>query len=487
MNEPSGIPTSLGLTYSISWPEAVRSLLFAPEGTGVPFPLHEALRRFGAVLPPGFLPLAAIDEASIAIVAVADSEVSPAGYVFRYFLSEVPRRHQVALLDVDPLLYITSVRDELASRGPGLNRVVKEIGPAFSKSHLERHKRPRDFIVRPIRLASQNVIVGLAAIAQDSSFDGLSVPAWQTCEVPHVATHEGNRALAALTLCDAFQNGGTMEVRFDRPARIWRDGKEYTFKGHPEGVVPASLRRYGRTVGVALGEEDPKAIVPAEARQLFEAVTPMPAELRRRAQAAVATQGIAPERVCFSLLSQVWREIEMDFIMATTSRASSILGGGARWTDRLSRQAESEVCRSAVMVGMLHRRLDSIDNAAATTDADGVVRVVEDRARGVTWHVEDTLGCVTFVGLDTSEPLPWQGLGPSPATLTVLPRALATDDEVRRFGDAATPGAKAVLTPADAPEPALPPGMVLLRCPDRLADLDKDIERRLLKSRISRG
>ena len=98
--------------------------------------------------------------------------------------------------------------------------------------------------------------------------------------MPHVATHEANRALAALTLCDAFQNGGTMEIRFDRDARFMQDGKPITYHGHPEKAVPASLRRFGRTVGVTLGAEDPRAITPAEARELFLAITPMPAELR---------------------------------------------------------------------------------------------------------------------------------------------------------------------------------------------------------------
>jgi len=55
--------------------------------------------------------------------------------------------------------------------------------------------------------------------------------------------------------------------------------------------------------------------------------------------------------------------------------------------------------------------------------------------------------------------------------------AVAADD---------SPGLKAVLVPADVPLSANTGGVVVLRCPDRLADIDKDIERRLLTSRISR-
>jgi hypothetical protein len=113
-------------------------------------------------------------------------------------------------------------------------------------------------IVRPVRIACQNVIVGLAAIAQDSSFDGLSAVAWQTCEVAHVAANETNGALATSTRCDALQNGGTMEIRFDRKARVNLHGEDHFFDGHPGNAVPASLRRFGRVVGVELGVDDPK-------------------------------------------------------------------------------------------------------------------------------------------------------------------------------------------------------------------------------------
>jgi hypothetical protein len=113
-------------------------------------------------------------------------------------------------------------------------------------------------IVRPVRIACQNVIVGLAAIAQDSSFDGLLAVAWQTCEVAHVAANEANRALAALTLCDVFQKGGTMDIRFDRKAHVKLHGEDHFFDEHPENGVPTSLRRFGRVVGVELGVDDPK-------------------------------------------------------------------------------------------------------------------------------------------------------------------------------------------------------------------------------------
>lgn len=434
---------------------------------------------------PNLVPLMPVDERSIACVVLSDVDGPPLpgeGAVVRWHLDVKDVRYQAALLDTDCLSYIQSVTAELAARDAGLRRVLDKIGPAYEHSHLEKEKRPRDYVVRPVRIACQNVIVGLAAFAQDSSFDGLAVPAWQTCEVPHVATHEGNRALAALTLCDAFQNGGTMEIRFDREAHLMLDGKYVRLLGHPERAVPASLRRFGRTVGVQLGVEDPKAITPAEARELFLAITPMPGGLRARVETAVRRRGITPERICFLLLSQVWREIEMDFILSGTSRARSILDGGSPWTDRASRQAESEVCRAAAAVGMLFRRLNSTDAAADTAD----VRVVEDRTKGIGWMIDDSEAAVTFAGLDPGEPVPWtRGVG-GVGELTVYPRTAASDSSLDAVHRSGLPGHKALLVPADVPVPA-ESGVTVLRCPERLADLDRSIEDRLLKSRISRG
>ena len=438
-------------------------------------------------LPANFVPLVLLDDASVACIAGTPVEDQPAGtgggLVLRYFLNAGPPLEQQArVLDINARFFLHSWDQELAARDEGLRRMYDEIGPEYDQTHLARERRPRDYVVRPVRLACQNVVVGLAAIAQDSSIDGLSVVAWQTAEVPHVATHEANRALAALTLCDAYQNGGTMEIRFDRKVRLRVKGKEKTYEGHPEGRVPASLRRYGRSVGVLLGAEDRAAISPTEARELFLAVTPMPHQLRRRVERAVSRQAISPERLCYSLLSQVWREIELDLILGLSPRAASILEGGASWTDRLARQAESEVCRSAIMAGMLYRRLNGTDAASPGSDA----RVVEDRKRGVTWSVDEEHGAIRFDGLSQDDSLPWGGKGHHDRIVAAF-RTQVDSDQLNALAASDDATHLAVVVPSDAPTVGVPDGVSLLRCPDRLADIDKSIEERLLKSRISRS
>ncbi len=491
VSSTDSVAQSLGLVYGCTWARVTTDLLFLPEADGDSETVEAGIALIedllGSELPDWLLPLAWVDGESVACVVIADQSGCSMGEVRRLHLRPVPPASQLALLDVDPLLYVSSLDEELRTRTVGLKRLLDEVGPAYEHSHLDTAKRPRDYVLRPVRIACQNVIVGLAAIAQDASFDGLAVAAWQTCEVPHVATHEANRALAALTLCDAFQNGGTMEIRFDRRARITVDGKPTTFDGHPEKAVPASLRRFGRTVGVTLGAEDPAAITPSEARALFQAITPMPPDLRSRVLEAAERFGLTPERVFFALLSGVWAGIELDFLLACSARAHSILSGGAEWTDRVARQAESEACRAAAMTGMFFKRVDALDSARPA-DA-GAARVVEDRKRGVTWSVDDDAGVVTMHGLDDTSPIPWSRSHLGVSSLRLIPRSAVSPATIQLLktvmGQADTPCA--LLIPRDAPEPECPPGVVVLRCPDRLADIDKAIEGHLLTMRISRA
>ena len=141
------------------------------------------------------------------------------------------------------------------------------------------------------------------------------------------------------------------------------------------------------------------------------------------------------------------------------------------------------MCRGAVTAGMLFRRLNATDSAANGT---GEVRVVEDRTKGITWSVNGDEAAITFTGIDPREPVPWTFGLSGIDTLTVYPRAAATDGAIEAALNSRLPGHKALLLPADVPGPATA-DISILRCPDRLADIDKSIEERLLKSRISRG
>jgi hypothetical protein len=465
------------LLYRPTAPAGAHDLAWACETIeGSPWPLREDL-----------MPLLPVDDASFACAVVEEGGDVPIDSVVRWHLGVEDGAYQGKLLDSDVDLFVKSVAEELGAREAGLTRMLDEIGPWYESCYLAESKRPKDFVLRPVRLACQNVIAGLGAFTHVSSLDGMAVLAWQTCEVPHVGTHEANRALAALLLCDAYQSGGTMEIRFDWPVELdTAPSGPLRYEGHPEMTVPASLRRYGRTVGLELGSECPGSISPTEARDLFLSVTPMPAGLERRIHQAAARGVASPERLCYTLLSGVWRDVEVDFLLGTSERAGAILRGGAHWEFRSQRQAETQLARAALMIGMLHRRLDAQDSAGAA----GETRVLEDCRAGVAWSVVEELGAVMFEGL-RAERMPWQDGSAQceeGGSLLVLPRPFPSAEDVEAVRSLAEVGPAAIVVPDDADLTGIDvAGVIVLRCPDRLGELDLAIESNLLKLRLARA
>jgi len=421
--------------------------------------------------PDNYLPIMPVDELSMACVEYVEGPVTHIP-VRRWHLGPIDPRFQDMLLDMDLAAYVRSLREELEYRPRGLN-AMDRIARKYKAQYASKGTRPRGSVLRPVQLACQNVVIGLAALRHDPMFDGLRVPVYLTCEVPHVATHEANRALAALILCDAFQNGGTMEIRFgDRgmPCRI-----------------PPGLARFARTIDVPLGVDDPECISPAEARRLFTAVTPVPDDLRLRLEDLVDRGIINPERACYVLMAGVWTAIELDYVFATSSRTESIMKGGASFDQRGARQAELESCRAAAMLGMLHRLLTNADSAGAAG-----VRVFEDQTSHVSWNVNEDRGVVVLVA-DRPFALPWRstnhkGSGTNSETLICIPRGLPTKSDhatalqlQSEFPDTEVallvPADMAILVPSDVPT---------IVCPERLAELDVGIERRLATLRVGR-
>lgn len=461
-----------------------RAYLLAPKGP----PEQSLLQALGSLqllsaqrVDPDLLPIASVDDGSLACVVCERQGEAPKpdlGQVVRWHFDDVPPDTQRALLDTDAGLYLRTIAAEEAMREVGLQRMV-EVADEYEQSHGERI--PRAHECRPIRIACQNVIIGLAAYWYEARFDGLAVKAWQTCQAPHVAAHEGNRALAALTLAEAFRSGGTMEIRFD---------------DHLEHAVPASLRQFGRTHGIELAADD-ASITPAQARELLLAVTPLTDELRSSLRRRIDAGSLSAERACYVLLSGVWDPIELDFLLACSARAGSILRGGVDPLDRIARQAELSLCRGAAMLGMLLRRLSQTeDSAAQVVDQDDRrVNVVEDATRPITWQVLDDSAAVRIDGAGAGR-LPWQPADSAQELepgqpMIVIPRELpgrSQWDLVREL--ARDHGAMpATLEPHSAPLPKghRPKGVARLVLPDRVNAIDRTIESRLTASRVGRA
>lgn len=433
--------------------------------------------------PPGnLLPLLPVCDSSFAC-AVCDRDIPDdmlaqveAFEVVRWHLGQVDERKQGELLDTDPISYLVSVSNELSNRDAERGAVEKAAA-AYYDEYVVDGRRPRVEALRPVQLACQNAIIGLASLRHDPIFDGLRVEAYATCEVAHLATGEADRAMAALLLCDAFQSGGTMEIRFGQP-------------GRGERHIPPALLRYARVRGLTLGAQDPCSISPAEARELFLVVTPMPDELRFRAFEVFDAGQITPERLCYSLMAGIWSHIELAYILATTPRAPTILEGASDPQFRLARSAETEICRAALMTGMLLRRLD---HATEAVESSTTVDLHEDWKLDTNWAVRSDLAAIAFSAIP-GQALPWCPSGrithlpKNREAIIVLPRGTPLPSDADLLGQiqAEQPEAAVfLLVPADADMAAFSDVPFFL-CPQSLDELDQAIRRKLDTLKIAR-
>ena len=158
----------------------------------------DALEGAATPAPPELIPFMPVDDRSFACVVCKNldgPQPSDFGKVVRWHLDNIPEWGQRQVLDVGVQEYLDTMAEDLAAREQGL-RLIDTIIAKYDALRIIRI-RPRHYHERPIRIAVQNVIIGHAAIRHDDMFNGLSARVWQTCQVPHVAAHEGSRALAA--------------------------------------------------------------------------------------------------------------------------------------------------------------------------------------------------------------------------------------------------------------------------------------------------
>jgi hypothetical protein len=214
----------------------------------------------------------------------------------------------------------------------------------------------------------------------------------------------------------------------------------------------------------------------------------MPDDLRMRCADVLDLGLIAPERLCYTLMANLWDAHGLDYILATTPRAASILAGGAGHDDRQAHLSELETCRAALMTGMLVRRLSSRDGAAPSENG---IRVFEDARADVRISVLEDAGAVAIA--PNSPAIPWLRGAPhrdvDESLLIAVPRGLPVPADLRcvaELADAHPAATVALLVPADMAA-LLPSDQPLLICPDSLAQLDAQIERRLATLELGRS
>ena len=189
-------------------------------------------------------------------------------------------------------------------------------------------------------------------------------------------------------------------------------------------------------------------------------------------------------------MAGIWSHIELAYILATTPRAPTILEGASDPQFRLARSAETEICRAALMTGMLLRRLD---HATEAVESSTTVDLHEDWKLDTNWAVRSDLAAIAFSAIP-GQALPWCPSGrithlpKNREAIIVLPRGTPLPSDADLLGQiqAEQPEAAVfLLVPADADMAAFSDVPFFL-CPQSLDELDQAIRRKLDTLKIAR-
>jgi hypothetical protein len=292
---------------------------------------------------------------------------------------------------------------------------------------------------------------------------------------------------------------------------------EIRFTEHVEGeTVPEDLVSLAAALGVPLRYVDQGVIVPAEAVQLYAALTGFSAEMQAHLIALERSAQLSVPLVCYAVHHGVWERREVEAVLLTTPRPASLLAGQSRPEQRHLYLQDLVYGRAALLFGSLDRRLRyrSHPQGESTVHLEDDERPLESRLDGTTY-------AVTYCSPEEAITLPWvlaapggeAGVGmvatrvPAGQLFTVLIRArdktdlaLHLTEDLRQAGllyQPAETGPVYVLVPRDLerlPESTRlqmlrdrPHGVGLMVYRDFTSTLDAEVMRRLKTSGVMRA
>lgn len=391
----------------------------------------------------------------------------------------------------------TTVEGEKAQLSLALNRMTWHV-KKFEKDYLDNNKAPRNYVWRPYRFCTQDVVLGLTVVRHSVDNNCLDVDVCLTTDLPEFEEGSSARVMWSFLLSEAFKCGGTMEIRFS----------EYVEGGH----IPRNLAFFAQKLGIEFGHDDEGRITPTEARRVYLAITQFTPQLREKIFSMAEEDLLSPERACYAVHRGLWTQPELTQIVLSSPNAERILSGDIPPEHRLLFSNATDHARSAILGGFLDRKLLKrvrIDTKEVVEREDDVLPLQID--------FDPTYSAKIYF-CPEGFPIPWIANGytnvPPVAKfcpLVVLIRArdrdelalsLETDLKLAenislRMVKGNKIGRVAILIPRDFED--LPSNQQsklvekaekqitpILICPETIAGLDAEVARRFTSSRITR-
>lgn len=235
---------------------------------------------------------------------------------------------------------------------------VKSFDASHEYSHVDGGRLPKPHEWRPLRLCVQDVLIVAAVFRHNRENNNLEVDVFVTSELSEYEDLESVRTGVNLLLSEAYQSGGTMEIKFTHNVE--------------SGTVPQAIQEIATQHNISLSRATEGIITPEESKELYLNLADFSPQLISRIKELAENDTISPEQASYAFHNGRWTQADLDTILRGSDCARSILTGAAEPEDRLAFRRDLSHGTVAVLGGRLDRQLSLRGSEGIVNDDDPI-------------------------------------------------------------------------------------------------------------------
>lgn len=365
----------LGISYPV---DQEPSIVWALKGLWKVFP----------EIPKNLIPIRDLSESGSVVCIQCQSPESnntDAPIVLWMFDSE-PNEERIIHLSEDFATYLSQTLIEIKHRRTAFSVLEKHVDE-FERDYLSVGKLPRNYVWRPYRFCSQDVVLGLTVVRHSVDNNCLEVDVCMTSDVLEFEEGIGVKITTSFLLSEAYKCGGSMEIRFSENVE--------------GGRVPLAICDLAEKYGVPLLHTMEGRIAPSEARLLYLAISEFSQPLQDLIELLFQEGRLSIERPCYALYHGLWTRAQIENILLGSPRPESVLGGDSWPEQRHLFLNDLMHASAAVMGGVLDRKLAKRERNTGTEALD-----LEDDVRLINIYFNPDYYASVY-SCDEDLPIPW--------------------------------------------------------------------------------
>ncbi|TAK11334.1 MAG: SMI1/KNR4 family protein [Anaerolineae bacterium] len=293
---------------------------------------------------------------------------------------------QAVIISQDFSTYISEILMSVKHQMNAFSVMEKHVQD-FERDYLSVGKLPRNYVWRPYRFCSQDVVLGLTVVRHSVDNNCLEVDVCLTSDVQEFEEGVGAKITVSFLLSEAYKCGGSLEIRFSENVE--------------GGRVPIALSELAEKYGVALQYAGEGRIAPSEARLLYLAISEFSELLQDRILDLYQEERLSVERPCYTLYHGLWSSSQIEQVVLGSSQPESILGGDSQPEQRHLYINDLKHASAAVMGGVLDRKLAKRERNTGSEALD-----LEDDVRPLEIHFNPEYYAKMYSCAENI-PIPW--------------------------------------------------------------------------------